>query len=132
MMMNRHNPQIAAYVEQGIIDSDLKISMTKNNLNFAFSIEGFMDKETKLDPRYVKAYARLYYHKNGKIGERLLKTHKCTQEEFNRFHPPMADSVGLFDIYRTSKTRHLYCIDWDEYGDDLEVFGNETDDISYQ
>ena len=36
------------------------------------------------------------------------------------------------EMYRTSETRHLYCINWDDYEDELEVFGNETDEITYQ
>ena len=44
----------------------------------------------------------------------------------------MPESVGLMEMYKNTETRHLYCIDWDEYSDQLAVWGNEADDYTYQ
>ena len=44
----------------------------------------------------------------------------------------MQDSAGLFEIYKTSKTRHLYCLDWEKFGDELSIWGTTNDELSYQ
>ena len=41
-LFNRHNPQVASFVEQGGIDSSFKFSF--NNFPFAFAVEGYIDK----------------------------------------------------------------------------------------
>ena len=35
-------------------------------------------------------------------------------------------------MYKTSKTRHLYCLDWEKFGDELGIWGTENDEIVYQ
>ena len=43
----------------------------------------------------------------------------------------MDDSVGLLNMYKTSKTRHLYCIDWNKFSEVMEIWGTENDELSY-
>ena len=58
--------------------------------------------------------------------------HDCTAEEFDAFAPPSQDSVGLFEMYRTSSTRHLSCLDLEKFGDELAIWSTNQDEISYQ
>ena len=74
---------------------------------------------------------RLVYHRNGVKGEKLIPAHYCSPEELNAFPEPSADSLGLLDMYKASKTRHLYCVDWDRFGKEMEVWGTENDQINY-
>ena len=46
--------------------------------------------------------------------------------------PPNKDSAGLLEIFKTSPTRHLNCLNWDDLGEDLSIWGTENDEISYQ
>ena len=85
--------------------------LSEINYKFAFTVEGFIDKEPKFDSRYVKTIARLYFHKDGVAGEKLLKTHKCTRAELDSFPPAMPESAGALEIYKTSETRYLLCFD---------------------
>ena len=94
-------------------------------------MEGFLDKEPKEDPRYVKGLARLWWKRNSVFGETIVPYHNCSTEELDEFAPPFKDSAGLFEIYRTSETRHLYCLDWDKFGEELAIWGTENDEISY-
>ena len=55
---------------------------------------------------------RLVYHRNGVKGEKLIPAHYCSKEELDAFPAPLDDSKGLLNIYKTSETRRLYCIDW--------------------
>ena len=91
-----------------------------------------MDNETKDDPRYVKGLARIIYKRNGVSGETIVPYHDCTAEELDEFAPPIQDSAGLFEVFRTSPTRHLSCLDWEKFGDKLAIWGTENDEISYQ
>ena len=95
-------------------------------------MEGYLDLELKEDTKYVKGLARLVYKRNGVSGELILPYHHCTAEELDKFAPPMQNSVGLFEVYKTSATRHLNCLDWEKFGDDLAIWGTENDEISYQ
>ena len=75
---------------------------------------------------------RLWYKRNGIEGERIFPYHYCTAEELDEFAPPVQDSVGLFEIYKKSDTRHLYCLDWEKFGNELSIWGTENDEIAYQ
>lgn len=86
----------------------------------------------KEDTRYVKYLARLFWKRNGVFGETIVDYHHCTAKEMDEFPPPVSDSAGLFEIYKTSTTRHLFCLDWDKLGDDIAIWGTENDEISYQ
>ena len=60
-LMSRHNPQIASFEERGLLDSSLVFNFNDRDWRFAFTVEGFLDKQTKEDPRYVKGLARLVW-----------------------------------------------------------------------
>ena len=51
-------------------------------MRFAFGIEGFLDKQPKDDPRYVKGFARFMGNKDGEGYEKLIPYHKCTKDDF--------------------------------------------------
>ena len=53
-------------------------------------------------------------------------------EDFEAFPAPMPEAVGLLEVYKSSKTRYLYCLDFEEVGDELAIWGVEEDEISYQ
>ena len=71
------------------------VNLKERNLRFAFGIEGYLDKQLKDDPRYVKWIVRLYT-KTGADDRRetLLPYHKCTVEDFDSFAEPRKDSYG--------------------------------------
>ena len=131
-LMRRHNPQIASFEEGGILDNSLEFNFKDQSWRFAFAIEGFMDRQTKEDPRYVKGLARLLWKRKGVLGETNIPYHNCTPEELDEFPPPVKDSAGLIEMYKTSKTQHLYCLDWEKFGDELSIWGTENDEVKYQ
>ena len=100
-------------------------------VRFAFGIEGFLDKTLKDDPRYVKTLVRFWGNKDGESYERIFPFHKCTAEDFEEFAPPTPEAEGALEVYKTSETRRLYCMDWDKLGEELAIFGVEDDEISY-
>ena len=44
----------------------------------------------------------------------------------------MPEAAGLLELYKSSPTRNLYCLDWDKFGDELSIWGIEEDEIRYQ
>ena len=44
----------------------------------------------------------------------------------------MPEAAGILEVYKSSPTRNLYCLDWDKFGDELAIWGVEDDEISYQ
>ena len=51
----------------------------------AFAIEGYLDKKTKDDPRYVKYIARVVGVNQGHPYERLLPVRKCKDDDYDKF-----------------------------------------------
>ena len=82
MLMMRDNPSISSFTEENILTSQDTLNLKDKNMRFAFSIEGFYDKELKNDPRYVKIIMRLAGKKNGENVDTLLDYHMCTEEDF--------------------------------------------------
>jgi len=130
-LLSRHNPNLAAYTEQNVFDSSEIVSFKEKNIRFAFGIEGFLDKDLKNDPRYVKSLVRMWGRKAGKSYEIILPYHRCTNEELDSFAPPSRESVGMLESMKKDPDRGLYCMDWDKIGDDLSVW-SVTEDDDYQ
>ena len=71
--------------------------------------------------------------RNGIESENILPYHICTKEELDEFPQPVPDSVSLLEEYKkASPTRHLFCLDWDKFGDDLAIWGTAYNEFSYQ
>ena len=84
----------------GAIDPEEKFNFRDNGLKFAFGIEGFIDKELKEDPRYVKFFARLYGYKDGSKYEKFIPVHHCTSEELDDFATPVSESVAQINAFK--------------------------------
>lgn len=130
--MSRANPLVSSFLKKGVFDPSNILNLREKGQRFAFGVEGFLDKELKEDPRYVKGFARLYGYKNGARYEKFLKYHKCTNEDFDSFPPPAPEAEGLLETYKSNPNRNLYCFDWDELGDLLGIWGVTFDEVSYQ
>ena len=57
-MLERRNPTISSFTERDAVTKDDELSLKGTGLRFAFGVEGFLDKELKDDPAYVKWYVR--------------------------------------------------------------------------
>ena len=86
----------------------------------AFTVEGYLDKVNKFDPRYVKIIARIFGKNKGENYEQVLDYHKCTDEDYAKFNPIHHSSENLFSKIRENDKRGLICID---YPDNLYIQG---------
>ena len=100
-------------MKKGVFGSENVLNLSDKGQRFAFGVEGFLDKELKEDPRYVKGFARMYGYKNGKEYEKMISYHKCTAKDFDEFAPPAPESEDLLQTYITDPNRNIYCLDWD-------------------
>ena len=65
-LQSRHNPNISTFLEQSALDSESsRMKFTDQPIRIAFGLEGYLDRESKYDPRYVKIFSRLFYTKDG-------------------------------------------------------------------
>ena len=123
-LMSRANPLVSSFLKESVFDSNHQINFRDSNIRFAFGVEGFLDKELKEDPRYVKGFARIAGKKDGKNYERMIPYQKCSEEDFAEFAPPAPEAEGLLEIYKSgSNQRALYCLDWEKYAEELEIWG---------
>ena len=127
----RSNPVIGEYKELDAISSEQRFNLRALNLPFAFTLEGFLDNETKDDTKYVKSFARMFSRQEGVETEMLIDFHQCTDEDFESFAEPTDDSKYLFQLYK-NKERKLFCIDWNKHESDVEIWGAEHDKNMYQ
>ena len=130
-MMSKHNPNISSWIEQGVVEHSVKMKFEDQPIRIAFGVEGYIDKQLKIDERYVKTFTRLLTHNNSVKTETIIPHRKCRPEDYDHFSPVIKSSQGLFEQYKTGQ-RDLLCLDWDQVGDQLEIWGDESDEISYQ
>ena len=66
-MLDRDNPNVTQFLERNIYDFKDKLDLNEETTKFriAFTVEGYLDRLQKNDPRYVKYLARLYGRENG-------------------------------------------------------------------
>ena len=131
-LMSRANPLVSSFLKKGVFDVDNVLNLRDKGQRFAFGVEGFLDKELKEDPRYVKGFARMFGYVNNERYEKMIPYHKCTAEDFDEFAPPAPEAEGLLEDYKNNPNRNLYCMDWDKYSETLAIWGVTFDEVSYQ
>ena len=100
-----------------------KYYLAENNFKMAFSVEGYLDRENKNDPRYVKWFVRTVSITDGVQSEKVLPYHECTEKDYAEFSPIASKSAPALKEIRENPKRGLYCLDWSE---DLYIFGEEN------
>ena len=56
----------------------------------------------------------------------------CTEEDFQHFAPPTQDSQRVLNSILSDPKRGLYCFDWEELSDTLEIWGvSQYEDFRY-
>ena len=125
ILISRKNPIVSFFVEEQALTSEQKLNLRDAGLRFAWTIEGYIDKKKKVDPRYVKYLVRTYGAKDGKTYEKIFDYHECTEEELKQFAPPTRDAEFLLKELQENQDRALFCIDWDKIGDEMVIYGEE-------
>ena len=83
---------------------------------FAWAIEGYLDKELKNDPRYVKTILQVKGSNNGReYSHQIDDYHECTEEELAEFVSPTESAQFLLKKMYDTPKRGLFCFDFDKY-----------------
>ena len=64
-VMTGRNADVTVFTELGHISADEKVNLNDISFRMAFVVEGFVDRERKADPRYVKYIARIWNEIDG-------------------------------------------------------------------
>jgi len=80
---------------ENAFDNQDKLHLAEHDdFMMAFGLHGFYSG-LKADPRYIKWVARHFISEEGRITERLIPMHPCTEEDFAKFYPPDKRSASL-------------------------------------
>ena len=122
-LLLRDSPSVSGYIDKHTFSATDKLNLEDVGMRFAFTIEGYLDHELRMDPRYVKIIARIKgYDSEGKITETILPYHECSREELEEFDPPSVDSEFVFQRYIKGE-RKLLCFDWEKFYEEIEIGG---------
>ena len=99
--------------------------MNLNEVKFrmAFTVEGFLDKKRKDDPRYVKYLLGVKGRVDGDRYERFFPYHECTADDFLKFYPIDTRSKSKFDSVNEGEGRGFFCVDWEK--EDIEIWDGD-------
>ena len=61
----------------------------------------------------------------------MIPHRRCESKDFDDFSPVNSGDEGILQQYKDGK-RHLLCLDWDQVGSELEIFGHVEDETDYQ
>ena len=123
MLFNRSNPNISTFTEEYKLSSDHKLNLKEQAIRFTWTIEGYVDKELKNDPRFVKFLMRAGGRQKSEIYEKILDYHVCTEEDFKEFAQPTLDSERVLISILNDPKRGLLCFDWEQLSETLEIWG---------
>ena len=84
-LISHHNPSISQYRDPYFYGPGKKVDLKAENIRVAFVVEGFIDGETKDDPKFVKYITRNYGKKDGVPYEYMHEYHICSKEELEDF-----------------------------------------------
>ena len=90
----------------------------------AWTVEGYLDKKRKDDPRYVKLLARILYITDDKAHEKILSVHECTDADWSEFPQPARGMEDQVAAIKNDPDRGIYCLDKGEL-DGIEIYGDE-------
>ena len=121
-LIDKHNPNLAQYVEPNVYDMNERLNLNDINFRFAFTIEGYLEKTMKADPAYVKYLVRIFGIKDGVEYQDFIPYHKCTDDDWAQFHPPSDSSREDWETVRDDPKRGFFCLDWSK---NIELYGNE-------
>ena len=91
VLFSKVNPNITEVKEDWAIQ-DEELNPADKGLRFAWHAESFHSKYSIDDSRYVKMLVRLYGKKDGKIFEKIIDHHECTEEDMAKFAPPTREA----------------------------------------
>lgn len=105
--------------------SNARIDLGKRNYRFAFSVERVFGTpvKQKSDPEFVKFLVGMYGYRNGEEFLRRVPFHKCTDEDYDQFYPVKRQSADLLKEIREDPERGLFCIDWNNEDEPIEIAG---------
>ena len=69
----------------------------------------------------------MYGQRNGVEFLRKVPFHKCTDEDYDQFYPVKRQSADLLKQIREDPERGLFCIDWNDEDEPIEIAGYEYD-----
>ena len=124
-LVDKHNPNVSEVSELDFYNFEEVLSLKEINFKIAFSVEGYLEREVKDDPRYVKYLVRTFGKKDGKEFEQILPYHKCTEEDWDTFQPPDKGSFDSIVEIRRNPKRGMFCLDKDV---DIRIYGNERNE----
>ena len=114
-----------------MVDNSTVLNFDAAPMRIAFGIQGYLDKELKNDEHYVKTFTRLYYLRDGEYGETMIPNRRCRKEDYDLFAPIIENEKAQLKQYRDGD-KDLLCLDWDQVGGELEIFGNFDVETEYQ
>ena len=74
---------------------------------------------------------RLLQYKDGQELDIILPYHTCTPADWANFDAPIDDSNDMLQKYLNEPNKKLLCIDWDTFGDIIEIWGTHSNPRSY-
>ena len=119
---DKRNPQISQLITKEHFGQDDKVNLSENNIQFAFSVEGYSDQESKIDSRYVKYLVRTFGYRGGEKFEEVLSYHKCDEKDYEKFYPVKLSDKPKVTAIINDENRGLYCVD--PLGAELVIFGD--------
>ena len=91
-------------------------------MRFAFSVRSIDDKETLLDPRYVKILTNITVKDADRnTSKQKIDHHACTDEDWAQFAPPSETAKSQFKRIKKSKDPSYYCLNMDSDSDSLNI-----------
>ena len=81
-LMKKHNPLVSQVLDKDIFTFEDKLALADIDFRIAFTFEGYLSREIKNDPRYVKYLVRIFGIHEGEEYEHILPYHLCTDEDW--------------------------------------------------
>ena len=66
-LVDKKNPLISELKLNNFYDYSTRVDMNEIGFKMAFTVEGYLDKKIKDDPKYVKLLARMFYRIDGEV-----------------------------------------------------------------
>ena len=105
--------------------------MRSAGLRVAFQVTNLSGSEAKDNPEYIRYITRVMHRSNQETKQIILKHRKCTESDLEDFGEPTTAAETVYSKIIEDETRNLYCIDLDEQGDLISIYGDRSDD-AYQ
>ena len=129
VLSNHTDVDISTHIDKNAFPPTETVPVKDLGFKMAFTMQDFLTRELKNDPRYVKWFLMMYGKRNGEWFDEVIPYHECSVQELYDMGPVGENAQPILDVF-IERELPLFCLD--SYPEDMMLGGYRDEDTYYR